>query len=394
MFKQTILSMVVGSAFGLPASAETCVAWFNADHSRHEEPQETARALLQPDCYAWRLFIALNWPANSTQRRADPSATFGDARSVTWETWRNVRNSAPDTAFPADGSDPGPWLNAADFDLVVTRFDAADAVAVQQRLRAQVGGPTLAIDDVAATRSVNEARMNKATYRFVKENELYSLDGQIALAASGTKTIDFGLDAKEVKAQWREIGEADKARYHWAEILRDGETKTYGLTALHVTTKDLPNWFWATFEHIDNRESEDDGGRRGNEGWLLPSIDRFACPAAPHDCDQVPSGIGLEDTRWENYRLRGAQVDFVDSRGNALILANSQPEQGFQTTSSCITCHALASIDNEGQRLRFFDDDGNGPVGIPQGFVDPVKGEAGYTQLDFVWSFFRARPKQ
>lgn len=52
MFKQTVLSIVIGSAFGLPSSAETCAAWFDTDHQRHKEPQETTQALLERDCYA------------------------------------------------------------------------------------------------------------------------------------------------------------------------------------------------------------------------------------------------------------------------------------------------------------------------------------------------------
>ena len=86
------------------------------------------------------------------------------------------------------------------------------------------------------------------------------------LAASGKQAIQFGRNAKEVKAQWRRISATDKPRYHWTEIVAaDGTRRIYGLTALHIITKDLPNWFWATFEHVDNP------ARRGNEPWRLPS---------------------------------------------------------------------------------------------------------------------------
>ena len=37
-------------------------------------------------------------------------------------------------------------------------------------------------------------------------------------------------------------------------------------------------------------------------------------------------GIGLQGTKWENYRLRGAQSDFVTPIGAPTILANSQIE--------------------------------------------------------------------
>ena len=76
------------------------------------EPQDSASAINDPDRYAWRLFVALNWPADVKQKQPDPSKKFGDPTPgpVVWETWRNARNQAPDTVFPMDGSDPGPWL--------------------------------------------------------------------------------------------------------------------------------------------------------------------------------------------------------------------------------------------------------------------------------------------
>ena len=44
------------------------------------------------------------------------------------------------------------------------------------------------------------------------------------------------------------------------------------------------------------------------------------------------------------YRLKGAQVDFTDRTGRPTIVGNSITEAGFVSTSSCITCHARASI--------------------------------------------------
>src|SRR5213075_1028400 len=70
------------------------------------EPQDTVAALLQPDQYAWRLFVALNWPANAANRVPDPGKPFGAPGPVVWETWRNVRPEAPGAVFPPNGSDP------------------------------------------------------------------------------------------------------------------------------------------------------------------------------------------------------------------------------------------------------------------------------------------------
>jgi hypothetical protein len=156
----------------------------------------------------------------------------------------------------------------------------------------------------------------------------------------------------------------------------------WGLTALHIITKDIPNWFWTTFEHIDNKARP--------PIWLLPSVDRLACPAPPHDCEAVPSGIGLEGTKWANYRLRGTQVDFIDTLGTHTLLANSRLE-AIQRRSSCITCHALSARDGLGNTPRF--DFLTGPPTADM-FSTVAQSPQPLMQLDFVISLTRAARKQ
>ena len=68
------------------------------------ESHNPGQAATNPDEYAWRLFIALNWPANTTTRQADPSAPLGADKPVVWETWQNATD-----VYLDDGQDPGPW---------------------------------------------------------------------------------------------------------------------------------------------------------------------------------------------------------------------------------------------------------------------------------------------
>jgi hypothetical protein len=355
----------------------------------YDELQDSAAAITRPDEYAWRLFVSMNWPADTAKHAANPSAKFGADGPVVWETWKLARD-----VFKSDGSDPGDWLdNPLPASREVAQFETRP---LQQIARdEQLGVIRPAFDPQAALGGINETRLNKDAYEFVRSKTLYNLNGQNALAQQGQLTITFPVPAKEVKAQWREIAEAQKPRYHWAALkMPDGSTKIFGLTALHITTKDLPNWFWATFEHVDNPT------RPGNEPWMLKSRDTFACPTAPYDCNLAPKGIGLEGTPWANYRLRGTQLDFVDSRGNTTLLSNSEPEEGFQTTASCITCHARSTIGPTGNdRLDIFKSDGQSFNGPPDPAWFAKKDANGkqtgrYTQLDFVWSLFRARSKQ
>lgn len=355
-----------------------------------KEPNDTLTALLQPDRYAWQLFVALNWPGNPEKKEADPAKVFGAAGSVTWETWRNSRPEAPNTVFRRDGADPGPWLTGSG--PVVAREESQfrglplkQQMFLAMRSRGAPGGPAPAFDE--AVGGGNEVRLNKSTYEFIRENKLYNVEGQIARFTAGALNLSFPVAAKEIKAQWRIIKEAAKPRYHWAEVTKSNGTKEiWGLTGLHITTKDLPNWFWATFEHIDNKQAGEVAGGPANTGWLTQSVDRFACPAPPHDCEQAPAGIGLQGTKWENYRLRGTQVDFVDSIGTPTILANSQIESPFQRQSSCITCHAQSTIDKDGNDIGFAPNFG---APRPDWFKDPT-GRRIFMQRDFVWSFMQA----
>ena len=206
--------------------------------------------------------------------------------------------------------------------------------------------------------------MNKSTFDYISAKALYSIDGQQAMFYAGTE-IGFPTDSIEVKAVWREITEADKPRYKW-NIFTDskGDERLYGLSGLHFTSAVLPNWFWATFEHEDNAY------RRGNydEGWLIPSVDAVACPDKPVGCTAAPAGIGLEGTAWEHYRLRGTQIDYTDDYGRPIVLANSEIEQGMQTTSSCMTCHSRSTIGpnfNEAATYRFTPEQDDHPPGLP-----------------------------
>jgi hypothetical protein len=368
-------------------------------------------ALLSPDEYAWRLFVALNWPARNGARDADQTKKLGDPGRVVWESWMLVSGGpANSRVYKTNGTSPDVWTAPLD-----TYCDASlrDTAPLQQFFGQQTAAHqrdnTSALFAPGVTKpGTGEVRMNQDTLDFITRNNLYYVEGQEALFASGTRNIAFKSNSKEIKAQWREISAAEEPRYHSCHY----QGKIYGLTALHILTKDLPNWFWATFEHIDNNTSAkiNLGTNAGYEEWILPSRDTFSCPSAPHDCNDFPKNIGLENTKWQYYRLRGTQIDFVDSSGSPTLLANSNIETGFQTTASCMSCHARSTI---GQRINgspranrlnifmppFAADQSIGPVGSPNpdmyisqsGDVQSANPILKYTQLDFVWSLFRAQ---
>lgn len=403
------LTVVVGFACARCAHAQMEVL-----APPYVEPQDTIAALTTPDLYAWKLFVALNWPADVAKRAADPSQHFGDNLTTVWESWK-LTSGKNDEVFLPGGKDPGPWGKARSFD--VRRLRDYEDLPLQQSTKRRDGALMPFFDPATSAIGKNENHMNKEAFDFIRSNELYNVEGQEKLLQkavaifdaarndpNGPRSVDFSeyrltfpSGAKEIKAQWRPIGPDDKDRYRWVEFKNDkGEPVLYGLTALHITTKDLPNWLWATFEHVDNPK------RSNAEPWILPTVDRSAGPKG------YPERIGIEGTRWQNYRLRGTQIEFTNSLGQTTLLANSQIEKGFQTSSSCITCHARATIGpktgSQPNRLSIFQsqfgDVSIGSTGIPdQGMYlsktsdDSVTGKVLYYQLDFVWSLFRASRK-
>lgn len=373
------------------------------------EPQDSRQAADNSDEYAWRLFVALNWPA-------DPKAAFGTAGPVAWETWENASQ-----VYLEDGGDPGPWGRTEDRgDPRPSSATPTSTVARESRfetfslkdlpiVRHIVRGKMVPlVDPTANARRLTEIRMNRAAFEYIRANELYNVEGQVRLVASG-RAVNFPASATEIKAKWRPIRDNERARYHTVTVrLADGTERLYGLTALHIVSKALPQWFWATFEHVDNPTLP------GADGWQLPSRDRFACAgaAASHrrqppesdDCNRAPRGIGLEDTVWQNYRLRGTLTRFVDDTSRPLLLANSELEAGMQPTSSCMTCHArssLAVVGGAPLRLPIFEASAGferrGYVGLPRAewFEDPSGSRKQlFEQLDFVWSLSKARPRK
>ncbi len=375
-----------------------------------EEPSDPASAINNPYRYAWRLFVALNWPADPASCAADSTKKLGDPGSVVWEFWPERF----ETYLPG-AKEPPSWDDACDDGPKILAL-SGQTVAVDEKFGDAVAPLFVEPGQEATTQADEEVRLNRSAYEFIRTNKLYSRNEQQrrakaikdAIAAGSpvpeNEKVAFPVEAKEVKAHWvRLTSEADKARYHWATTGVGEAEIIWGLAALSFTTKDLPNWYWTTFEHVDNEKRWPNDptltGVMRFAGWSEKSVDRLACSQPPYDCNLIPTGLGLEGTKWENYRLRGIQVDFVTPTGNPTRLVNSKIEGTFEQRSmSCITCHALAATNTEGSSmpisiLKAFGptpDSRKGYVGAPE----PTLFNDDILQLDFVWSLRHARWEQ
>ena len=336
--------------------------------------QDSQTAMNNPDLYAWQLFVSLNWPAN---KKCEPNTNkrLGDEGLTVWEKWQSREEIFLDNA-----EKPVSWKQGCK----------------DKGFLSLPEGEYSSLDD-------ETVRLNQLAYDYIRETGVYSLDKQEQLAAEGVRDLNFPLGSQEVKAHWVIIEEADKPVYHWHEVERNGEKIIYGLSAFHITTKDMPRWFWSTFEHIDNEHRWAQQYPNGFRGWHeVPSKDSVACPAEELDCNEIPKGFGLKGTKWENYRLRGTQVDDVDNRGQDTILTNSQIE-GFldQKTMSCINCHTLAVKGVTGNPVPISMIPGtvnaeghfHGYTGIvnKEFFLDDQGQPIPFLGLDYVWTLRNAK---
>lgn len=369
-------------------------------------PASTNPAMDDPAQFMWRVFVQVSQPAPGQQPPA-PNASF----PVMWETWATDEDTFPGNGVaaapcfpsnpaapvnPAPPAQPCPvqpvkrlrrgvqqqvLLNAASrvnlrgargggrnrsraLSLATLRaaMDAAHAVksappaAAAPRGRARRGAAA-----TSEPGGFEEVTRNLASFNFIVQNNLYTVAG-LTQQFNNNFVVQFPRDAIEVKLRWLPWAEiqsyspgANMSNYHvtFAPDPNNSNTPTYfGLVAIHLMTKDTPNWVWATWEHEDNPNRCDFLGCHDDFGVtpsdVAPTPNPAPYPGAPYPAGtltpalmQLMQGMGAE---WQHYRLKGAQVNFTDPTGQPLIVGNSVTEFGFVQTSSCMTCHALASF--------------------------------------------------
>ncbi len=445
-------------------------------------PEDTALAQSDPDEYAWKLFLAINRQALTGKRGApDPNkpmiGDYEDNKPVIWETWalssggRNGNHPLPEKntseVFKDRGQTPEPWDQLSREDKSFETYPSKQMQGVGQFVNANLtaaevksnGASTIAAElknNAVSTKDIQaagerklvqrmmiepsareeeqgigeEVRMNRPLFENVVAHNLYNIEGleevyrriRDSQGSANPEKFEMPAASQEIKARWARIREEDKPRYHWRQIKgSNGQPEIWGLTALHVITKDLKDWFWSDFEHIDYLalpvQSVDPGFGADlvdtAEVESRDSTTRGCCPAhAARDCQgKIIQGLRAETagTKWANYRLRGTQTTFC-AEGDACkdqptVLANTQLERGFQQTSSCITCHSRASIGERANpdqdfipnRLKVFlkvqslEPSGFlliGAIGEKQEswFLDNETKKLKYAQTDYVWT--------
>jgi hypothetical protein len=255
------------------------------------------------DNLAWYTFIGLNWPAPQTLTQrgvpdrqnviggvkgggggegGDPPMPVGP---TVWETYKDTDDiylnpPVRPKSFDAPESIPQPCLLKARANPAAARRTLVQTAKVSDVLKDFKQAFTMQpLIDQNGQKVWYEIKVNRAYYDYVVNNGFYDSRNQagknIFFPFSSNTTGD--VPAIKVKAAWKVMGgpgsrQPDDFRkfYTTQAFVYDPDTKvcsveTVGLVGLHVVMKtaQLPQWSWATFEHVDNAPDQQAGPTPG-----------------------------------------------------------------------------------------------------------------------------------
>jgi hypothetical protein len=336
MKRVTLTCLSICLAMSMPVAAQTT----------DPNPAEN-----NPDKFSWELFVQVTRPANVPGRT-----------DVVFETWASRQDTfTANPLFPGDTSPPScssqpvvgaaaPAAPAAPAASAAPAAVAAASPKVLQMPALEEFGPRVPGLQPHVVAGGEEVRRNRATFDFIYCNKLYNRAGLRAAFAAGVP-ISFPIESIEVKADWRPIAGLDTSQYY---VNTASDNQRYALVAMHIISKQVPNWTWATFEHKNNAGRCDFMGCRDRFGATVQNQGPQTTTNGQYPaCEKTPAlkkmfADANISAQWENYCLKGSQLDFITPTGLPTVLGNSVIENGFARTSSCMTCHARASVASNG----------------------------------------------
>src|SRR5262245_59869074 len=266
------------------------------------------------DNMAWQMFIALNWPVNGVNEPASQALVMSGRR--VWQNFRKVSslfgNSKVQT--PCTSQLALPILS------IGSDGNGTPAPNNEEYFQASTNKPLI---DVNGNWTIFERRVNDTEANYLRApngqaaqtltttmgqtNFVKSHPGGAAFTASST--VPAGKNGSiEIKTAWRIIDRNagdDPSRYYTqsvfiavaGDLVNGGRpfcsTATVGLVGMHIIQRNpvdqkngqlLPQWIWATFEHVDNapvarNQCTVDNGCGPSAPWL----NQQSCGAASPD---------------------------------------------------------------------------------------------------------------
>ncbi|MFZ6747896.1 hypothetical protein [Undibacterium sp. Ren11W] len=309
--------------------------------------------------YSWRLFVQAVSPSGNPQR------------PLAFETWQEQCDLQPalcglpansdsasvlttSGASPAETSKTRPRRGHGSA-LARSRINAGhNDVNVSCSAMNTTGFPPIAFATNVTPKAVfcEEIFVNQTEAGFILANRLTTISGQQAYG-----NITFPTKSIEIKVDWVPQSSfttpfsCDDPSLYIETIAFEGQPKQcYAMVGMHISSKVLPNWLWATFEPNNlltnpNRcnpmlygECEDTWGTTSAKPY-----GPGATPAQSPELAKVMRDFKLP-AAFNNYFLTGVQTEFV-KQGKATQLGNSFVEFNAGVSpqqASCITCHAYA----------------------------------------------------
>jgi hypothetical protein len=357
------------------------------------------------DDFAWRSFIALNWPAQKGIRgMADKSAVIGNVDGPrVWETWKSGYE-----AIPPKGMTPSKWASfdsltpcteipaqGSGLHRIISSFTKFGDIS-QAQFGFPLAGPLVAQNDTFVH---YEIKVNKPEFEFIREHQLYDRTVLDGVMQSTSAPLSFTLGSVEVKAAWREFAsESEDVRkrfYRTNATIKNyatGRSRSteLGLIGLHIVQKTTlrPQWVWATFEHVDNVPATGQSPTPSavftlNDTGKPQILDPSDAPDTITDATYLkpdgkpfqsrmqvvrvraiaPSTVrtnvayqnALRGTVWVNYMLVMTQWPTAPAQpsgspfpdlGTGTSITNTTLETYFQDDTSCMVCHNEARAKN------------------------------------------------
>jgi hypothetical protein len=354
---------------------------------------------------AWRIWVAATCPVNNDQYPF-----------VVWENW--IEQSQ---LYPSDPSKGLKVPNSGAATVTHRLHESPLALALHPAVGATAlpGAPNTNCNPANAPPPPNnppppsgmcssadnclficeEVRENGPTEDYIAGTGFWNRANQ-AEAAADSFDVQFPRPAVEIKSDWIELSTLGPIGHHLdCNNLPPGFTQSihvetvdgtcFALAGMHVISKLIDKWIWATFEPQNSVTNpfrckvlgcDDPFGSKpatsnGADTQLTPALKKLMDAA----------GLAPE---WYNYRLDAVQTDFFRPKllGNSIIEGENVGMNLKQ--SSCIRCHAVSAVKTDGtDGINLLAAMANPPVGNPA----PLPSKS-WIRRDFVWSLGLACP--
>jgi hypothetical protein len=329
---------------------------------------------------AWNLFVRAMAPANG---------------SLTFETWTEQCQLSPNmvgcpsaTSIAAAAKAAGNGKVRILHGSAMARFKKLEGSECSAMTTTPIGGYPPPSNLAPNAMYCEEVFVSPVEAAFVKSNlttlvhqQTYGNErsGTINFPGTGTNDPRLDLDSLEVKVDWVPATSynptfacPDPTNSLYTETING---TCYALAAIHITSKVMPRWLWATFEPNNNVTNPNrcDPKLYGAcfDPWGTTSSQRYGKGQTAQQSSELHQAIAEMhlNPAFNNYFLTGLQTEFVDNYGKPTQLGNSFVEFNQAVPpgkSSCITCHQYAHFDGKQPTLGAPEDNfGRPPQGWP-----------------------------